>query len=318
MFIFIRYNINKMLVTQIIKENGLMNKKQAEKMRNDKGFIAALDQSGGSTPKALRNYGVNENTYSGEKEMFDLVHKMRTRIMTSPKFTSEYILGAILFKKTMNSKVKGQWAADYLWENKGIIPILKVDQGMEEESDGVQLMKEMTELDDLLKQAHERNIFATKMRSVIKEANKEGIKKIVNQQFEYGKKIIEKGFVPILEPEVDIHSSDKKESESIMKEEIMKNLDKLSKDDIVMFKLSLPTEANLYKDLMDHPNVMRVVALSGGYSREDAIEKLSENKGLIASFSRALSEGLNVNQSQEEFNNLLGKSIKNIYEASII
>ncbi|NLC65954.1 MAG: fructose bisphosphate aldolase [Clostridium sp.] len=295
-----------------------MNKKQAERMKNDKGFIAALDQSGGSTPTALRAYGIEKDKYNNEDEMFDLVHRMRTRIMTSPKFTSKHILAAILFEKTMDSKVKGQWTADYLWENKGIVPILKVDQGMEDESDGVQLMKPMTRLDELLDKANDRNIFGTKMRSVIKKANTEGIKKIVDQQFEYGKKIIEKGLVPILEPEVDINSSDKEESEKIMNEEILKNLDKLSKDEIVMFKLSIPTEDNLFEKIMNHPNVMRVVALSGGYSREESVEKLKRNPRLIASFSRALSEGLNVNQTDEEFNSYLENSIKDIYEASIV
>lgn len=295
-----------------------MNKKQAQRMKNDKGFIAALDQSGGSTPRALKAYGIEEDNYKNEEEMFDLVHRMRTRILTSPKFTSEHILAAILFEKTMDSKVKGKYTADYLWENKGIVPILKVDQGMEDEVDGVQLMKPMTRLDELLDKANDRNIFGTKMRSVIKKANRDGIKKIVDQQFEYSKKIIEKGLVPILEPEVDIHSTDKEESEKIMNEEILKNLDKLSEDEIVMFKLSIPTEDNLFKDIMNHPNVMRVVALSGGYTREEAVEKLKRNPGLIASFSRALSEGLHVKQTDEEFNDYLENSIKDIYEASVV
>lgn len=291
---------------------------QAEIMKNKKGFIAALDQSGGSTPKALRNYGVTEDKYDNDEKMFELVHEMRTRIITSPAFSSDYILAAILFEQTMDSKIEGMWTGDYLWEVKGIIPILKVDRGLADLEEGVQLMNPMTDLDSLLDRAKERNIFGTKMRSVIKEANPEGIKKIVDQQFEYGKKIIAKGFVPILEPEVDIHSPDKREIEKIMTDEILKHLDKLSKDEVIMLKLTIPTEDRLFDDLIHHPQVMRVAALSGGYSREEAVDGLERNPGLIASFSRALLEGLNVNQTDKEFNDLLESSVEAVYHASVI
>jgi fructose-bisphosphate aldolase class I len=294
-----------------------MNQKQAEIMRNGKGFIAALDQSGGSTPKALRGYGISEDQYNNEEEMFNLVHEMRTRIVTSPAFTSEHILAAILFEQTMDREVEGLYTGDYLWEKKGILPILKVDKGLADLENGVQMMKPITDLDSKIERAKKRNIFGTKMRSVIKEANKEGIKKIVEQQFEYGKKIADNGLVPILEPEVDIKSKDKGESEKILKEEILKNLETLSKDQVVMFKLSLPDEDNFYKEIIDHPQVMRVVALSGGYSREEAVDKLERNHNLIASFSRALLEGLDVSQSDEEFNNMIKNSIEKIYKASI-
>ncbi len=294
-----------------------MDKKKVDIMKNGKGFIAALDQSGGSTPKALRGYGIDEDQYDTEEKMFDLVHEMRTRIVSSPKFTSEHILASILFEQTMDRKVEGMYTGDYLWEKKGILPILKVDKGLADLENGVQVMKPITDLDSKLERAKERNIFGTKMRSVIKEANVEGIKKIVAQQFEYGKKIIESGLVPILEPEVDINSKDKSESEKIMKEEILKHLDKLNEDQVLMFKLSIPDEADFYEEIIKHPNVMRVVALSGGYSREEAVEKLSRNHGLIASFSRALLEGLDVSQNDDEFNEMLGNSIKKIYKASI-
>jgi len=294
-----------------------MDKKKVDIMKNGKGFIAALDQSGGSTPKALRGYGIGENQYNTEDKMFDLVHEMRTRIVSSPKFTSEHILAAILFEQTMDRKVKGMYTGDYLWEEKGILPILKVDKGLTDLENGVQVMKPITDLDSKLERAKERNIFGTKMRSVIKEANVEGIKKIVSQQFEYGKKIIDGGLVPILEPEVDINSKDKAESEKIMKKEILKHLDKLNEDQILMFKLSIPDEDNFYKEIIKHSNVMRVVALSGGYSRKEAVEKLSRNHGLIASFSRALLEGLDVSQNDGEFNEMLGNSIEKIYKASI-
>ncbi|MFA9423748.1 MAG: fructose bisphosphate aldolase [Sedimentibacter sp.] len=295
-----------------------MNNKQAERMKSAKGFVAALDQSGGSTPKALAGYGVSNDRYKNDKEMFDLVHEMRTRIITSPAFNSNHILAAILFEHTMDRKIDGMWTADYLWEKKGIIPILKVDKGLAEEKNGVQLMKPIPDLDSLLDRAVERNIFGTKMRSVIKKANRDGITKIVEQQFDYGKQIIKKGLVPILEPEVDINSSDKLESEKIMKEEILKHLNKLSKSEVIMLKLSIPTQDNFYSELMHHPQVMRVVALSGGYSREHAVELLEKNSGLIASFSRALVEGLNDSQTDKEFNDMLGNSVEAIYGASII
>ena len=295
-----------------------MNKKQLERIQNDKGFIAALDQSGGSTPKALMGYGVLEDKYKNDEEMFDLVHKMRTRIITSKGFDSEHILAAILFEQTMNSKIEGIFTADYLWEKKNIVPILKVDKGLADQCQGVQLMKPITGLDEILDKAIEKNIFGTKMRSVIKEANEEGIKKVVAQQFDYGKKIIEKGLVPILEPEVDITSADKEKSEELMKIEILKHLDNLSKDQSIMLKLSIPTKDDFFSELIDHPQVIRVVALSGGYSKDDAVEKLERNPGLIASFSRALVEGLSANQTDEEFDNMLGDSIVKIYNASII
>ncbi|MED3793473.1 fructose bisphosphate aldolase [Niallia alba] len=289
---------------------------QLEKMKTKKGFIAALDQSGGSTPKALLHYGVAENTYANEEEMFDLVHQMRTRIITSPAFDSEYILGAILFEQTMDSKIEGMYTADYLAEKKGIVPFLKIDKGLAELTNGVQLMKPITDLDDILRRAKERHIFGTKMRSVIKEANPESIKAVVDQQFEVGKQIIAAGLVPIIEPEVDINSPDKEQSEAILKRELLKHLHNLKEDENVMLKLSIPTIANTYKELTTHSRVVRVVALSGGYSREEANQKLKENDNIIASFSRALSEELNVNQSEEEFNNTLKEAVTSIYEAS--
>ena len=295
-----------------------MNKKQLEKMTNDKGFIAALDQSGGSTPKALLIYGVTEDRYEGEEEMFDMVHKMRSRIITSPPFKSENILAAILFEQTMDSKIEDMWTSDYLWEKKGIVPLLKVDKGLADQELGVQLMKDDPELDILLDRAVARNIFGTKMRAVIKKANEEGIKKVIDQQFEVGRQIIKKGLVPMLEPEVDINSSDKAASEVIVKREILKHLNNLSNDELVMLKLSIPTIDDFYSELIVHPQVVRVVALSGGYSREDSVKKLEKNPGLIASFSRALVEGLNVDQTEEEFNNMLGNSIEMIYKASIV
>lgn len=294
-----------------------MNQKQFDKIKNGKGFIAALDQSGGSTPKALAAYGIPENAYSGEDEMFDLVHEMRTRIITSPAFDSEHILGAILFEQTMDREIEGKYTGDYLADEKGIVPFLKVDKGLADESNGVQLMKPMPELDELLKRANERHIFGTKMRSVIKEANQEGIKAVVDQQFEVGKQIIDAGLVPIIEPEVDINSAEKEKCEDLLKAEILEHLDKLGENDYVMLKLSIPTKANLYKELIDHPMVVRVVALSGGYSTDVANEKLKENDGLIASFSRALSQDLNAEQTDEEFNAELEKAVKSIYEASV-
>lgn len=294
-----------------------MNEKQLERMKNDKGFIAALDQSGGSTPKALLVYGVKEDSYKNEDEMFEKVHEMRTRIITSDSFKEEQILAAILFEQTMDSKIEEMYTADYLWEKKNIVPLLKVDKGLADEEEGVQLMNPNPDLDKLLDRAVDRNIFGTKMRSVIKQANPKGIEKIVDQQFEVGKQIIKKGLIPMLEPEVDINSSDKEKSEVLVKEEILKNLEKLSKDEKIMLKLSIPSKDDYYKELVEHPQVIRVVALSGGYTREDAVDKLSRNKGLIASFSRALSEGLNVDQSDKEFDEMLENSIENIYNASV-
>lgn len=294
-----------------------MNKEQFERMKNGKGFIAALDQSGGSTPKALLNYGVTEDAYSNEEEMFEQVHEMRKRIIKDKAFTSDRILAAILFKVTMNSKIDGKFTGDYLWEEKGIVPILKVDEGLDVEKDGAQLMKPFKHIDELLANAKERNIFGTKMRSVVKELNEESIKKVVEQQFDYAKKISAAGFVPIIEPEVDIHAKDKAEIEEVLKKYLVEELKKLDKDTYVMFKLTLPEKENLYEDLYDFDQTVRIVALSGGYSRDDANEKLRKNKGVIASYSRALTEGLNVNQTDEEFTKMLDDSIEKNYSASV-
>lgn len=289
---------------------------QYNHMLNGKGFVAALDQSGGSTPKALATYGVSKDQYQNEDEMFEKIHEMRTRIITSPAFTSKRILAAILFENTMNSKIKGKLSADYLWEEKGIIPILKVDKGLEDLKDGVQLMKPMPNLDELLDTSNKRNIFGTKMRSVIKELNENGIKEIVKQQFDIGQQILAKGLVPIIEPEVDIHAKNKGAIEEILLASIKEELDKLDNQK-VMLKITPPEIPNLYKPLIDHENVMRVVFLSGGYSQKDANKMLAENSGAIASFSRALTEGLNANQTDEEFNKMLDESIEAIYQASI-
>lgn len=294
-----------------------MQQSQFEKIKNDKGFIAALDQSGGSTPKALAAYGVLEDAYSNEEEMFELVHDMRTRIITSPAFNSDKILGAILFEQTMDRKIEGMYTGDYLAEEKGIVPFLKVDKGLAEESNGVQLMKPINNLDETLKRAKERHIFGTKMRSVIKQPNPEGIKAVVEQQFEIGKRIIAAGLVPIIEPEVDINSPENEKCEALLKTELLNHLNNLQENENVMLKLTIPTVANIYKELIDHPRVVRVVALSGGYSTAVANEKLKANDGLIASFSRALSQDLNVNQTDEEFNETLAKAVDSIYEASV-
>lgn len=294
-----------------------MNTKQLERMQNDSGFIAALDQSGGSTPKALKAYGIEETAFHNDEEMFDLIHQMRSRIITSSAFTAQHILGAILFERTMNSKIEGMDTADYLWEKKGIVPFLKVDKGLDIEAEGVQLMKPMPELDALLKTANDKHIFGTKMRSVIKEANPAGIKKIVDQQFEVGMQIVKAGLVPILEPEVSIGSTTKKEAEALLRKEIQEHLAKLDDDVLLMFKLTIPTETDLYAPIMDDPHVVRVVALSGGYSRKEADDLLMKNKGLIASFSRALLSDLSAQQTQEEFDNSLKQAILEIYEASV-
>lgn len=293
-----------------------MNKKQLDKLRNNKGFIAALDQSGGSTPKALRLYGIGEDKYSSEEEMFDLVHKMRTRIIKSPSFSGEKILAAILFKITMNSKIDGKYTPDFLWEEKNVVPILKVDEGLAEEENGVKLMKEMKSIDELLENAKERNIFGTKMRSVIYSYNEEGIKAVVKQQFDYAKKIANAGFVPIIEPEVDIHAEEKEKIEKFLHEIMIEELKKLGEKTYVMFKMTLPEVPNLYDDFNDFPNVVRVVALSGGYSREESNRRLKENRRMVASFSRALTEGLQNDMTEEEFDRLLGESVESIYDAS--
>ncbi|MDU2405783.1 MAG: fructose bisphosphate aldolase [Staphylococcus lugdunensis] len=281
-----------------------MNKEQLEKVKNGKGFIAALDQSGGSTPKALKEYGVGEDQYNNEDEMFQLVHDMRTRVVTSPSFTSDKILGAILFEQTMDREVEGKYTGDYL-ADKGVVPFLKVDKGLAEQQNGVQLMKPIDNLDETLDRAVERHIFGTKMRDV------------VEQQFEIGKQIIAKGLVPIIEPEVNINAKDKAEIEEVLKAELKKGLDALNDDQLVMLKLTIPTKANLYKELADHPNVVRVVVLSGGYSRDEANKLLKDNDELIASFSRALASDLRYSQSKEEFDKALGEAVDSIYDASV-
>ena len=294
-----------------------MNEK-LEKMRNGKGFIAALDQSGGSTPKALKLYGVNEDQYSNEAEMFDLIHKMRTRIIKSPAFNETKILGAILFEQTMDSKIDGKYTADFLWEEKKILPFLKIDKGLNDlDADGVQTMKPNPTLPELLKRANERHIFGTKMRSVIKKASPAGIARVVDQQFEVAAQIIAAGLIPIIEPEVDINNVDKVECEEILRDEIRKHLNTLPETSNVMLKLTLPTVENFYEEFTKHPRVVRVVALSGGYSREKANDILSKNTGVIASFSRALTEGLSAQQTDDEFNKTLATTIEGIYEASV-
>ncbi len=294
-----------------------MNKEQFDRVKSAKGFIAALDQSGGSTPKALAAYGVEKDAYKNEDEMFDLVHAMRTRIIKAPAFNSEKILGAILFEMTMDRKIDDKYTADYLWQEEGVVPFLKIDKGLAELENGVQLMKPIPELAKTLERANERNIFGTKMRSVIKECNEESIQKIVDQQFEIAMQIFEAGLIPIIEPEVDINSADKAKSEAVLKKMILEKLNALDENVSLMFKLTLPEEADFYKEVVEHPRTLRFVALSGGYSREVANEKLAANHGIIASFSRALSEGLSAGQSDEEFNKVLATSIDSIYQASI-
>lgn len=293
-----------------------INQAQLERMSNAPGFIAALDQSGGSTPKALLAYGVAEDTYSNEDEMFAKVHEMRTRIMTSPAFTSEKILAAILFENTMNRQVDGKYTAEYL-ADKGIVPFLKIDKGLAEEANGVQLMKDMPELDDLLARANDRGIFGTKERSNILAFNPVGIKEVVDQQFEVAKQVIDAGLVPIIEPEVNIKAEDKAAIEELLAEEIRLHLDQLGENDLVMLKLTIPTVPDTYRELASHPNVVRVVALSGGYTREEANELLAENHDMIASFSRALASDLRASQADDEFNDLLASAIDTIYDASV-
>ena len=289
---------------------------QLKKIRNQQGFIAALDQSGGSTPKALGLYGITEDAWSNDEEMYTVVHAMRTRIMTSPSFTGERILGAILFENTMDREVEGQSTASYLWNVKNVVPFLKVDKGLAAEENGAQVMNPMPELDALLAKAKAAGIFGTKMRSVIKQANAAGVKAVVDQQFEIGRRIVAAGLVPIIEPEVDIHCPDKAAAEDLLHDAIMAQLDSLSADEIVMLKLTLPEKDGLYADCIAHDNVARVVALSGGYSRDEANARLSRQHGMVASFSRALSEGLSAQQSDEEFDATLDTSIQSIYEAS--
>lgn len=291
------------------------NSEQRNTIETGKGFIAALDQSGGSTPKALQNYGVDESAFSNEDEMFALVHQMRSRIITSPAFTSEKILGAILFEKTMDSEVEGKPTAQYLWEELGVVPFLKIDKGLADEEDGVQVMKPMPELESLLKRGVDKGIFGTKMRSVINSASPSGIAAVVAQQFDIAKTVLAHGLVPIIEPEVNINASDKAECEAILRNEIVKHLDTVP--DKVIFKLTLPEEANFYSELVAHPNTMRVVALSGGYDTQEACRRLAENDGMIASFSRALTQDLNAQQSDDEFNAALQTAIDTIYNASV-
>ena len=293
-----------------------MRTEQREKMADGRGFIAALDQSGGSTPKALRLYGVPEDAYSGDDEMFDMIHRMRTRIITSPAFNGDRILGSILFEQTMDRDIEGRGSADFLWNVKNIVPFLKVDKGLADEADGAQVMKPMPGLDTLLERAVGKGVFGTKMRSVIKLANADGVGAVVAQQFEVGRQILAAGLVPIIEPEVDINSPEKGEAEVLLKAAILAELDRQPADQPVMLKLTIPSVDDFYLDLVQHPSVLRVVALSGGYTREDANARLARNHGMIASFSRALTEGLSAQQSDEEFNAMLDAAIAGIYAAS--
>lgn len=294
----------------------MSTEKQLQKIQNQDGFIAALDQSGGSTPKALLAYGVDGSAYSNDEEMYTVVHQMRTRIITSPSFNGDRILGAILFENTMDREIGGKGTAQFLWEDKQVVPFLKVDKGLADEADGVQMMKPMPELDNLLKRAKAAGIFGTKMRSVIKMASPSGVKAVVDQQFEIGLRIVKAGLVPIIEPEVDINSPQEAEAEGLLRTALLEHLNALAPDQKVMLKLTLPEEDNFYKACIDHPNCVRVVALSGGYSREEANSRLSRNNGMIASFSRALSEGLSAQQSAEEFDAMLDSSIASICAAS--
>jgi len=293
------------------------NNQQFEKIKTQSGFIAALDQSGGSTPKALANYGLGEDAYANDDEMYAVVHEMRSRIVTSPSFNGDRILGAILFENTMDREVDGQATADYLWQVKRVIPFLKVDKGLADENNGAQLMKPMPDLDALLHKARDKNVFGTKMRSVIKTANADGVNAVVLQQFEVGRQIIDAGLVPIIEPEVDINSPQKAACEDLLKTALMANLDQLDEGQLVMLKLTLPEQNNLYASCIAHPNVLKVVALSGGYSRDEANQRLAAQHGMVASFSRALSEGLSAQQSDAEFNQVLDASIDSIFKASI-
>ena len=294
-----------------------MNTEQLKKIEAGNGFIAALDQSGGSTPKALKLYGVDESAYSNDSEMFDRMHEMRTRIITSPAFTGDRILGAILFEMTMDRTIEGKGSAEYLWQDKNVVPFVKVDKGLAAEADGAQVMKPMPDLDALLTRAKTHDVFGTKMRSVIKLANTAGVEAVVSQQFEVARQILEAGLVPIIEPEVDIHSPEKAAAEGLLKAALVEELDRLSADQLVMLKLTPPEEDDFYLDLVKHPNVLQVVALSGGYSRDEANARLARNHGVVASFSRALTAGLSAQQTQAEFDAVLDASIESIYRASI-
>jgi fructose-bisphosphate aldolase class I len=293
-----------------------MNEDQLQKMRDGAGFIAALDQSGGSTPKALKLYGLSEDSWSGDDEMFDLIHEMRARIIKSPAFSGDRILGAILFEQTMDRQIDGLETGDYLWSKKNVVPFLKIDKGLEAEAGGVQLMKPMPGLDDLLERGVGRNMFGTKERSVIKLANPEGVEAIVTQQFQVGTTVLRHGLVPILEPEIDIHSPEKAKAEELLKQALLSGLDQVPGGQQLMFKLTLPETDGFYRELVEHPKVLRVVALSGGYSREEANARLSRNPGVVASFSRALTEGLTAQQSDEEFDAALEGAVSSIFAAS--
>jgi fructose-bisphosphate aldolase, class I len=293
-----------------------MNEEQLQKMRDGAGFIAALDQSGGSTPKALKLYGISEDSYSGDDQMFDLIHDMRARIIKSPSFNGDRILGAILFEKTMDRQIDDLDTGDYLWSKKNVVPILKIDKGLDAEADGVQLMKPMPDLDKLLERGVAKNMFGTKERSVIKLANPKGVQAIADQQFEVGKQVLRHGLVPILEPEIDIKSPEKAQAEELLRQALISGLDGVPDGQQVMFKLTLPETDGFYQELVDHPKVVRVVALSGGYSREEANARLSRNPGVVASFSRALTEGLTAQQSDDEFDALLDESVGSIFKAS--
>ena len=292
------------------------NQQKLQKIRKATGFFAALDQSGGSTPKALKLYGISEDAWSSDEEMFDMVHQMRTRMITSSVFNGQRILGAILFEDTMDRTIEGQPTDNYLWDVKNIVPFLKVDKGLAEEQNGAQIMKPMPDLDSLLARAISKDIFGTKMRSLIKQADTDGVDAVVKQQFKIGRQIIATGLVPIIEPEIDIHCPNKAEAENLLKKAILKELNMLSPDELVMLKITLPEVDNLYTDFLAHPNVVRVVALSGGYSREEANARLTRNNGIIASFSRALSEGLSAQQSDEKFDTMFDSSIDSIFQAS--
>ncbi len=289
---------------------------QREKIRTQDGFIAALDQSGGSTPKALRLYGIDESAYSDDDEMFDVIHQMRTRIVTSPAFGGSRILGAILFENTMDREIEGRSSSSYLWEVKSVVPFLKVDKGLADEADGAQVMKPMPDLDALLERGRSAGVFGTKMRSVIKRADPAGVKAVVDQQFEIGRRIVAAGLVPIIEPEVDIHSPDKAECEKLLEAAMLEQINALGAGQEIMLKLTLPDEDDFYADCIAHPNVLKVVALSGGYSREEANARLARNHGMVASFSRALTEGLTAQQSDDEFDAMLDATIESIFEAS--
>jgi fructose-bisphosphate aldolase class I len=294
-----------------------MHQEQLEKVRAGNGFIAALDQSGGSTPKALALYGVGDDAYDGEEEMFDRIHEMRSRIVESPSFSGDRILGAILFEMTMDRQVAGRDTAEYLWVEKGVVPFLKVDKGLADEVDGVQLMKPIPDLAPLLQRAVAKGVFGTKMRSVIKLADRGGVEAIVHQQFDVGRQILAAGLVPIIEPEVDIHSPQKADAEAMLKAAILRELDQIPEGQQVMLKLTLPDTDGFYRELVDHPRILRVVALSGGYTRDEANDRLARNPGVVASFSRALTEGLSAQQTDASFDAALDASIKSIYEASI-